>query len=310
MSTIGIMVGTFNEEENVEAIYDSISATFSSDIPDHKFHILFIDNCSTDQTQKKLKALASNSNVSCIFNARNFGPNRSAYHGMINAPGDAVIMMCADFQDPPELLPELVRRWERGNKVVMAKKQSSDEGFFFHAARFFYYKLLKFSNPLYARIHNCTGFGIYDRSVVERLKTIRDPYPFFRGIIAEVVEDIEHVKYHRPPRAAGSSKMSLFNLWDEGVVGLINNSRIILRIITVIGLLISVMSFLAALIYLGLKLTNWSAFPIGIAPLVILQFILLGILMVFLGVISEYIGAIYTQVLDRERVYEEERINI
>ena len=173
-----------------------------------------------------------------------------------------------------------------------------------------YYKALNASNPIYASVQNCTGFGIYDRAVIERLKTIRDPFPFFRGVVAEVVGDMKHVPYHRPKRALGKSKMNLFSLWDEGVVGLINNSKLAIRITTLTGILISFLSFVAAFVYFCLKVSYWAAFPMGIAPLIILQLLLLGFLMIFVGVIGEYIGAIYTQILDRDRVYEDERINL
>jgi glycosyltransferase involved in cell wall biosynthesis len=287
-----------------------VQKVFREKLPEHKCHFLFIDNKSTDGTRSELRKLASKKNVSCIFNAQNFGPNRSAYHGMINTPGDAVIMMCADFQDPPEIIPALVECWSKGNKVVMAKKESSSEELLISSIRNIYYKALKYSNPLYASVQNCTGFGVYDREVIARLKSIRDPQPFFRGVIAEVSSDIKHVSYHRPERRFGISKMRFLNLWDEGVVGLINNSKFAIRLITLTGSLISTMSFLTAFFYLAVKLIYWDAFPLGIAPLIIIQLFLIGFLMVFIGILGEYIGAIYTQVLDRDRVFEEERLNL
>ena len=306
---IGILIGTFNEEENVVPLFEEIEQVFSKHLQDFIFEVLFIDNASTDKTRTKLRELAKDKRVKCIFNSRNFGTNRSSFHGILNTPGDAVIMMCADFQDPPEMLVPLVRKWYEGSKVVMARKRSSDESFFIGFLRKLFYLALRAGNPVYASVTNCTGFGIYDRSIVDRLSGLNDRYPFFRGIIEEITQEIDHVYFDRPARRHGQSKMNFMSLWDEGVVGLINNSKLAIRMTTIIGVAMSTIAILAAFLYFVLKLIYWEDFPMGIAPMLILQFLLFGALFFILGILGEYVGAIYTQVLARERVYEVERLN-
>jgi len=306
---IGLMVATFNEEENVQELYEEIVLTFAKELPDFDFNILFIDNSSTDGTQQKLREIAKDPRVKCIFNIRNFGPNRSAYHGMLNCPGDAVVMMCADFQDPPELLPQLIRQWKSGKKTVMARKADSKEGLFMKALRKLYYRALIRSNEVYGSISNCTGFGIYDRAIIDRLAKVNDAYPFFRGIVAEVADDITYVDYIRPRRKRGSSSMNFFALWDEGIVGLMNNSKLAIRCTSLIGIVCAFGALCFAVLYLALKLIFWDDFPVGIAPIVISQLMLFGILLICVGVLGEYIGAIYSQVLSRDLIYERERIN-
>ena len=305
---IGIMVGTFNEVENVKPLYEEIKQIFETEITEYDFNILFIDNASQDGTQEVLAKLATDKRVKVIFNTQNFGPNRSAYHGMVNAPGDAVIMMCADFQDPPALIPNLVAKWTEGQQIVMARKRHSQEGLLFAKIRSGYYWALRQSNGLYSKISNCTGFGIYDRNVIQKLQTINDPNPFFRGIIAEIAGEIAFIDYDRPERRAGKSNMNFLALWDEGIVGLINNSRIMIRLMSICGLALAFLSLSAAVITLVLKLMFWDSYNWNSANHNH-QFTLLGILMMCVGVLGEYVGAIYIQTLNRDRVHEKKRLN-
>ena len=308
MKTICLVVPTFNEVQNVNALYAAITNVFKAELSEFEYSILFIDNCSQDGTKEKLRALTIDKRVRCIFNTKNFGPRRSGYNGMINSHGDAMILICADFQDPPELIPQLIRSWMDGHKVVMAKKISADENKFIYFIRSIYYHLLTRANPMYAKIHGCTGFGIYDRVIVDRFRSVRDREPFFRGIVAEVSGDIHHMPYHRPNRSMGK-RNNIANYWDEGLTGLINNSKLFIRMILFTGLITSILSICAAIFYVTMKLTYWSSFPTALAPLFILQFGLFGILLFSIGMVAEYAGAIYSQVLDRDLVYEEERIN-
>ena len=307
---IGIMCATFNEEENVERLVASIEDAFSEYEGEFQLNILFIDNASTDETPKKLEAIAlKNPKVRCIFNERNYGANRSSFHGMLQCPGDAVVMMCADFQDPPELLPILAKKWLEGSRVVMCRKQKTSERWPLKFLRFSYYKILAASHPMYREIVGCTGFGIYDRSIIDRLNRVDDTYPFFRGLVAEVCSPIEHLDYERPNRLAGTSSMNIYRLWDEGVVGLMNNSKLSIRLISLMGLCCALGALIASAIAMVLKLLFWQLFPIGIIPMVLLQLFSVGCIMLSLGVLGEYIGGIYTQSIGRDRVYEKRRLN-
>ena len=309
--SIGIMCATFNEEQNIQKLVDAIDAQLAELNDLINYRIVFIDNDSEDQTQKILRDIAnSKSHVSCIFNERNYGANRSSFHGMLETPGDAVVMMCSDFQDPPELLPELVKRWLNGERVIMCRKSSSDEKVGYRILRAAYYRFLAFSHPMYRDIIGCTGFGIYDRKVIERLRSIDDNYPFFRGLIAETCSSIEYLEYRRPFRMAGRSSMNLYRLWDEGVIGLINNSKVAIRFITIFGVFCAFVSCIFALVAVCLKLFYWDLFPMGVAPILLLQLFSVGCVMFSLGIIGEYVGAIYTQSIGRSCVYEKERLNL
>ena len=268
-------------------------------------NILFIDNASTDETQKKLEAIAlKNPKVRCIFNERNYGANRSSFHGMLQCPGDAVVMMCADFQDPPELLPILAKRWLEGSRVVMCRKQKTSERWPLKLLRFSYYKILAASHPMYREIVGCTGFGIYDRSIIERLDRVDDTYPFFRGLVAEVCSPIEHLDYERPNRVAGTSSMNIYRLWDEGVVGLMNNSKLSIRLISLMGLLLCSRGFNRVSNCDGTEATILAVISHWDNPHGIASTFSVGCIMLSLGVLGEYIGGIYTQSIGRERVYE------
>ena len=310
-ATIGVLVPTYNEEANVRPLYNALKEVFDGLIPDIKFRVLFIDNDSKDQTRDILMQLArEHKEVSCIFNERNYGANRSLFHGILECPGDAVIMMCADFQDPPHLIPEFVEKWQNGHPVVMAKKSNSNEHFGYKVLRKSYYKILGFSHPMYKDVDGCTGYGIYDRTVLDKLKTVNDKTPFFRGLVAEFCSSIEHIRYTRPTRAAGRSSMNLYRLWDEGIVGLINNSQIGIRIIAFLGFTFAMTALTTAVVVLTLKLFYWEQFLLGILPIILIQIFSLGCVMFAIGLLGEYVCGIYTQVLGRERVYEKQRINL
>lgn len=307
---ICVMIATFNEVDNVEPLYEEIKSEVRPLQDKVSLSFLFIDNKSDDGTRDVLRKMSKNKDVMCIFNSANYGTNRSAFHGMVSAPGKAVIMMCADFQDPPNVVPKLICSWLDGQKVTMAKKLNRADGLLVGMLRSCYYMLLSKSNPMYKKISGCTGFGIYDRTVIDKLASLKDPFPFFRGMIAEVQSDIGYVPYNRAERKHGTSSMGFLKMWDEGVIGLINNSKAAIRLISLTGVITAVVSFIGFLTFIILKIFNWDLYPIGIIPIFLLQLIALGTLMFCLGVIGEYIGAIYTQVLNRPIVFEEERINI
>jgi glycosyltransferase involved in cell wall biosynthesis len=276
---------------------------------DYQYNHLFVDNCSTDNTLVILKEIASiDKNVKIIVNSRNFGPIRSFHNGIIEADGDALIPMVADLQDPPEMIIKLVKKWEEGFDSVLAIKSNSDENKIMFKIRKFYYNLLSSLSEI--KIYkNFTGFGLYSRKVLNEIKKIKDPSPFFRGIVSEVGYNIATLEYQQPQRYKNISKSNFYYLYDMAILGILSNSKIPLRIAVFIGALSSLFSFLIGLGYFFAKLVFWDKINLGIAPIIILISFMFSVLLLFLGIIGEYIGAIYTQSLNRPLVHEKERIN-
>lgn len=305
---ISIVSACYNEEENVDELHAQICQVMS-EFPDYDFDHIYIDNASTDQTVPILRRLAAkDKRVKVIVNTRNFGHIRSPFHGLLQARGDAVIYMVSDLQDPPGLIKEFIKKWEAGSKIVAGIKSRSEETKFFFLLRSLYYRVLgRLSEaPLF---ENFTGFGLYDQEILEILRKIDDPYPYLRGLIADINLEVSKIEYVQPARKRGFTKNNFYSLFDMAMLGFTNNTKIPLRLAMIVGFITATISFLVGLFYLGFKLCNWQDFSPGLAPLVVGMFFLGGIQLLFLGIIGEYIGAIYTQVLHRPLVIEKERIN-
>ena len=309
MKKITILTPCFNEEGNVKKLYEEVKKVMNESLADYEYNHLFVDNCSNDNTLAILKEIASiDKNVKIIVNSRNFGEIRSFHNGIIEADGDAIIPMVADLQDPPELIIKLVNKWEEGFDSVLAIKSNSDENKIMFRIRKFYYNLLSSLSEI-KLYKNFTGFGLYSRKVINEIKKIKDPHPFFRGIVCEVGYKIATVEYHRPRRYKNISKYNFYKLYDLAILGILSNSKIPLRIAVFIGALSSLFSFLIGVGYFFAKLFFWEKIHLGIAPIIILISFMFSVLLLFLGIIGEYIGAIYTQSLNRPLVHEKERIN-
>jgi glycosyltransferase involved in cell wall biosynthesis len=305
---ICIMVPCYNEEGNVEPLYQRVAAVMS-EISEVRFQILFIDNASTDRTQERLRKLAADDRrVKVIFNVRNFGVLRSPLHAFFQAPGDAVVPMACDLQDPPELLKDFIRLWRSGFKVVTAVKPASRESAIMFRSRRAYYRILNAisETPL---IENFTGYGLYDREVIEVLRNIPDRRPYFRGLIAELGYARAEIPFVQPKRERGITKNNFYALYDVAMTGLTSHSRVPLRLATMAGFMLGAFSFLIALIYLVVKLIFWNSFALGQAPLLIGVFFFGSVQMFFIGILGEYIGAIHSQVHPRPWVIERERLN-
>ncbi|HEY7284296.1 MAG TPA: glycosyltransferase family 2 protein, partial [Vicinamibacterales bacterium] len=262
-----------------------------------------------DQTATILKGIAAHDkNVKVIINTRNFGHVRSPHHALLQCRGDAVIGMAADLQDPPELIPAFLAEWRNGYKVVLGVKATSAESTAMFAIRRLGYGLIDRLSEV-RQVRNSTGFGLYDKAFIAVLRQLPDPYPYFRGIVAELGFRYATVPYSQPPRTSGITKNNLYRLYDLGVQGIVNHSKIPLRVATIIGFLSSIVSLGAALVYLVMKLVFWYRLPIGVAPVIIGLFCVASVQLFFLGVLGEYVGSIYTQVRNRPLVIEDERIN-
>ena len=308
MRTISILTACYNEDDNVEELYNRVRTEMLK-IGRYKYEHLFIDNCSSDRTVEILKRIASRDrNVKVIVNSRNFGHIRSPHHGLLQTTGDAVIGIVADLQDPPELIPQLIEKWEEGYPLVLCIKKSSKENPLMFWVRKRYYRLVQHLSSI-KTIENFTGFGLYDRKVVEIVRSLPDPYPYFRGMLAEIGFPYYEIPFVQPVRERGITKNNFYTLYDMAMLGITNFSKVPLRIVTFTGFASAFLSLLAGLAYLIYKLVFWNSFSVGIAPLVIGLFFFASIQMVAMGMLGEYIGAIHTQVQKRPYAIEKERVN-
>jgi len=303
MPFISIVSPCFNEELNVQELYEQVRDAIRS-LPGYTYEHIFIDNASTDGTVAVLKSIArEDPNVKIIVNTRNFGHIRSPQHALLQTSGEAVIGMAADLQDPPSLIPEFIRKWEQGYKLVFGVKPESEANWLFYRLRKAYYETLSRIANI-KLVKNFTGFGLYDRQVIELLRAIDDPYPYFRGLVADLGFEAATIEFRQPMRKHGLTHNNLFTLYDIAMLGITSYSKLPLRLATMLGFMMSLSSFLVALGYLVMKLIYWYRFSFGQAPLLIGIFFLGSVQLLFIGIVGEYIGAIYTQVQHRPLVIE------
>lgn len=308
MKTISIVTPCYNEEENVRELYNQVKAVFA-EMSDYVYEHIFIDNASKDKTVAILKEIAKDDhNAKIIVNSRNFGHIRSPYHALLQAEGDAVILLVADLQDPPGMIKDLVAKWEEGYKVVLGVKTQSHESKAMFAIRKMYYNFINRVSEIELTKNN-TGFGLYDKQIIRILKEIDDPYPYFRGLISDIGFESYKIEYVQPVRKRGITKNNFYTLYDIAMLGITNHSKIPLRLAAILGFTMSALSMLVALGYLFAKLIFWNYFSLGTAPLIIGLFLFSSVQLFFIGIIGEYIGSIHTQVLKRPLVVEKERIN-
>jgi glycosyltransferase involved in cell wall biosynthesis len=304
---ISIVTPCYNEGENVVELCERVSRTMSV-LPYDYEHVL-IDNCSSDDTVDKLRRIASaDKRVKVIINARNFGHIRSPYYGLLQTRGAAAILIASDLQDPPEMLPEFISKWESGFKIVLAVKPESDESrFMFFVRKLYYYFIGRVSDvPL---VKNATGAGLFDRDIIEILKKINDPYPYFRGLLCEIGFPIAKVYFRQPRRKRGVTSNNFYTLFDLAMLGVTNHTKIPLRVMTMAGFLLSFLSLLVAFGFLIAKFIFWDSFDVGVAPIVIGIFFFAAVQIFFMGLLGEYIGSIHTKIRNMPLVIESERIN-
>jgi glycosyltransferase involved in cell wall biosynthesis len=297
----------YNEEENIEELYQRIAGVMAT-LPYDYEHIC-IDNCSTDSTVKKIKEFAAqDKRLKLIVNARNFGHIKSPYYALLQSGGDACILIASDLQDPPEMIAEFVKQWEAGYKTVLAVKPESEE----HSVMFFlrktYYRLITRISEV-PLVQNATGAGLFDRAVIDILRRIQDPYPYFRGLLCEIGFPIATVPFKQPRRQRGITKNNFYTLYDIAMLGITNHSKIPLRLMAMSGFLLAFISLMVALFFLVAKLLYWNSFQLGTAPILIGIFFFGAIQTFFIGVLGEYIGSIHTQVRKMPLVIELERVN-
>ncbi len=308
MKHISVMTPCYNEEGNIQNIYQEVKKQFDG-LPQYTYEHIFIDNCSTDMSRQILREMANkDKNVKVILNARNFGPNRSGTYGMLQATGDALICIVCDLQDPPEMIPIFLQKWEEGYKVVMGQKTKSKENFLMFQVRKLYYKIMELLSET-EHLENVTGYGLYDKEVLKTIRWMDDPDPYIRGLVTELGYKWCLVEYTQRKREKGKSSYNFNSYFDFAITGLTHVSKKPLRIVTLAGISMSVASFIFAIIYLVMKLIYWDSFEMGMAPVLIGMFLLGSGQLACIGVIGEYIGAILTRITKRPMVIEEERIN-
>ena len=309
MKKISVLIPTYNEEENVEPLCYEIIRVFKEQLHQYRYEIIFIDNYSKDSTRNIIQRLCNkNPDVKAIFNSKNFGQFNSPYYGMCQTDGDCTILMCADFQDPVDMLPKFVQELENGYKIVCGIKVRSRENKIVYWLRSCYYKTIKKMSDV-DQIEHFTGFGLYDKTFVELLKGLNDPSPFLRGIVAELGPERKEVPYRQERRRAGKTKNNWYRLYDAAMLSFTSYTKIGLRLATILGFIFSTLSLLVAFVYLVLKLMFWDIFPAGMVPVLIGVFVLGSLQLFFIGLVGEYIMNINTRIMNRPLVVEEKRIN-
>lgn len=303
------MVPCYNEEENVVPLSEAVIATLEKDLPEYDYEILFIDNCSKDKTREKLILLCSkNKKIKAIFNTKNFGQFNSPYYGLCQTTGDCTICLCADFQDPIDMIPKFVHEWENGYKIVCGIKTSSKENKIMYFLRGVYYKAIKKMSEV-EQIEQFTGFGLYDKSFIQVLRDLKDPTPFLRGIVAELGPERKEIPYEQQERRAGKTSNNWYRLYDAAMLSFTSYTKIGLRLATFIGFGLSAVSVVIAIIYFVLKLLHWNDFPAGMTPILLGVFVIGSMQLFFIGLLGEYIMNMNARLMNRPLVIEQERIN-
>ena len=308
--TISIVIPCFNEEGNIVPLYSEVKEMFKRDLSSYNYEILFIDNHSTDSTRRLLREICTtDKKVKCIFNSRNVGSSSSTFYGLCHSSGDCSVLLFADFQEPIELIPNFVHEWEKGFKTVIGIKNKSKENILMRLLRSIYYSMFKKMSDEIEQIKNFDGFGLYDKSFIEILRSTHEPMPYLRNMVAEFAILRKEIPYNQQKRRFGKSHVGWYRLYNDAMISITSHTKVGLRIATIIGFIFSIVSFIIALVYFILKFIFWDSFPLGIIPIAIGVFFLGSLQLFFIGLIGEYVLSINSRVKNRPLVIEEERIN-
>ncbi len=309
MKKISILIPCYNEVENVVPMSKAVANIMAAELSEYDYELVFIDNCSKDGTRDRLRDICKrNPKVKAILNSKNFGQFNSPYYGICQTDGDCTISMCADFQDPVEMLPQFVREWEKGYKIVCGIKATSKENKLLRSLRTLYYKMIKKFSDV-EQIEHFTGFGLYDKSFINTLRELHDPTPFLRGIVAELGPERKEIPYEQQKRRAGKTHNNFYTLYDAAMLSFTSYTKIGLRVALIGGFILAACSILIALVYLVLKLLWWNTFSAGSAPVLLAVLVLGSFQLFFIGLVGEYIMSMNIRIMNRPLVVEEERIN-
>ncbi len=308
MKTISILVPTYNEEENILLIYKRIKTIFETSLINYNFELIYIDNYSLDKSREIIEGLVKeDERVKAIFNAKNFGFSRSCFYGLLQGTGDCTVLIFADMQDPPEVIADFVKEWEKGKQIVIGIKNKSRENPIMYFIRGMYYRTIKKIADI-DHIEHFTGFGLYDRKFIDVMKQLKDSNPYLRGIVAELGPERAEVFYEQKQREKGKSSFNFFKLYDVAMLGITSYSKVVMRLATILGFLMSGICFILAVITIIMKIINWNSFQLGIAGLLVGMFFMGSVLLFFIGFLGEYILNINTRVMERPLVIEQKRL--
>jgi glycosyltransferase, family 2 len=308
MKTISILVPTYNEEENILLIYKRIKTIFETSLINYNFELIYIDNYSLDKSREIIEGLVKeDERVKAIFNAKNFGFSRSCFYGLLQGTGDCTVLIFADMQDPPEVIVDFVKEWEKGKQIVIGIKNKSRENPIMYFIRGMYYRTIKKIADI-DHIEHFTGFGLYDRKFIDVMKQLKDSNPYLRGIVAELGPERAEVFYEQKQREKGKSSFNFFKLYDVAMLGITSYSKVVMRLATILGFLMSGICFILAVITIIMKIINWNSFQLGIAGLLVGMFFMGSVLLFFIGFLGEYILNINTRVMERPLVIEQKRL--
>jgi glycosyltransferase involved in cell wall biosynthesis len=306
---VSIVTPCYNEAAGIAECYEAVRKVFDDELTEFEHEHIFIDNCSSDRTVEILKQIASRDRrVKIIVNARNFGPARSPHHAILQAMGDAVAPVLADLQTPPAILPEMIRRWASGYKVVIGVRRGTREGIIARFVRSAFYSFIKRLSRV-EQIPNFIGYGVYDRRVIDVMRQLYEPDPYFRGLVPEIGFERAIVEYDQPERRHGKSRNSISDLVDLAFLALSTYAKAPMRLMTITGVCVAGICLAAALVYLVLKLIYWDSFSIGVAPLLLATLFLGSIQLLALGLIGEYVGLLLRYARRFPLVVERERVN-
>ena len=309
MKFLSIVSGAYNEEDNVREFHARVTRVMAEQLPEYDYEFLIIDNASEDRTVEALREIAeTDSHLTVIVNNRNFGHIRSGLHVLRQATGQAIIALASDLEDPPEMIPQFVRKWEEGYKIVLAQKTGGEEFLLFRLIRKAYYNIVTTLSEI-PLVKDATGFGLYDKCVMDDLKATGDPYPYFRGLICDLGYPRFLIPFFKPARKRGISKNNFYTLYDMAILGITSHSKVPLRLATFAGFALGAFSLVIAFGYLLYKLFFWNNFSVGTAPIIIGIFFFGAIQLFFIGILGEYIGSMHTHIMNRPAATEKERIH-
>jgi len=309
MKKISVTIPCWSEEKSVRQMYERLTRIFLEQLPQYDYEIIYVDDYSPDNTRTEIRKLCDEDNhVKAIFNACNFGYTRNVFASLLYGTGDATFLLFGDLQDPPELLPKMVAEWENGHKVVVGQKTKSQESKIMFFFRTIYYDVLgKLSNIKQIQHFNC--FGLYDKTFVDVMRQIDDPYPYFKGLVTEYGMDVSIIQYEQAASQRGSSGQNFFKMYDAAMVGITSYTKILMRVATFLGAALGIFSCFLALFVFITKMLSWDSYSYGTAAIIIGVFFIGAVQLFFMGILGEYILSINTRSMRRPLVAVCERLN-
>ena len=307
MKKVSVIIPTFNEEKNIPIITERLIKVFES-LNSYDYEIIFCDNYSTDSSRQQIIDLnKKNKRIKGIFYIKNFGFNNSCYYGLLQTNSDCSILLFADMQDPPELIKDFILYWEEGYKLVIGIKNKSNENKLIYLSRTIFYKLINYVTDI-NHIEHFDGFGLYDNSFIKLMKLIDDPQPYLRGIVAEYGSSIKKINYTQAIRKYDKSKFNFYKMYDTAMIGFTSYSKVIMWLAIFFGVLISFVCFILSIWTLIKKILFWDTYQVGFAAMLISIFFLSSVILIFIGILGEYILSINVRILKRPIVIEDLRI--